>query len=708
MFNPHYAICSIIILFFLTSLYVTRKNPPTRRNYAYIALLICSWAISITSLILSFVFNSSYFSVNTLHIVSVLYLICAYTIPVLFYFYAKAIALDESEKIPSKYKKTVLSFFIIELLLIITSFKIKLIYTISPEKMYKVEFGQIIPYFISTTILVYSLIALIKEFKILPKIKFFTMFSFFVLIGFSDIIEGFYPNVLMTCFASSIAMVLIYVNIQKPESFIDNVTECFNQSAFVIIADKAIRENKVFCIGVAIEDISFLSTSLSMKTINSLLRDIAKELKRCGKNLELFYLNQGRFCFVGKAPESENSEQEIIITRKYIDSITDKIMSLFKKTWKKENFEFTLFARIVTFIPDEIKNTDHVIDTIDTLINSNQYRSNYPVSSQRIDNKNKNRFFKLDSVIKNSLKQDLLSVYYQPIYSCAKKRITGSEALIRMKDENGNFISPEEFIPVAEKNGCIYRIGEFVFESVCKFLKKIDAEFYGIEKIDVNLSVMQCMQTSMATTLLSISEIYNTPLNLINFEITETASADYPEVLKQNMHKFADAGIELSLDDYGSGYANMNYMLLLPFKMIKIDKQIVWEAFANPKVSLVLAATITMIKSLGMSVLAEGVETKEQKEWLEEHGCDFLQGYYFSRPIPQDEYLEYLEKAICDNSEKYSDVLDYRKQKAKEDKLREEEKLEEEKLKLERLKNDGVSSLKIDEDHELIELIEEI
>ena len=241
MFNPHYAICSIIILFFLTSLYVTRKNPPTRRNYAYIALLICSWAISITSLILSFVFNSSYFSENTLHIVSVLYLICAYTIPVLFYFYAKAIALDESEKIPSKYKTTVLAFYIFELILIITSFKTKLIYTISPEKMYKVEFGQIIPYFISTTILVYSLIALIKEFKILPKIKFFTMFSFFVLIGFSDIIEGFYPNVLMTCFASSIAMVLIYVNIQKPESFIDNVTECFNQSAFVIIADKATR-----------------------------------------------------------------------------------------------------------------------------------------------------------------------------------------------------------------------------------------------------------------------------------------------------------------------------------------------------------------------------------------------------------------------------------------------------------------------------------
>lgn len=701
LFNPHYAISSIIILFFLTSLYMTRKNPPTRRNYAYIGLLICSWSISITSVFLCFGFsNSSYLSTSALHVIAVIYLICAYTLPILFYFYAKAIALVEGEKIPSKNKVTVFSFFALELILIITSFKTRLIYTITPDGMYKIEWGQIVLYFISATILVYSLIALIKEFKVLPKIKFFTMFSFFVLIGLSDVIEGFYPNVLMTCFASSIAMVLIYVNIQKPETFIDNVTECFNQSAFVIIADKAIKENKVFCIGVAIEDISFLSTLLSMKTVNSFLRDIAKELKLCGKNLELFYLNQGRFCFVGKAPESEKPEQEIIITRKYIDSITENIVALFKKTWKKENFEFTLFARIVTFIPDEIKNADDVIDTIDTLISSNQYRSNYPISSQRIDNKNKNKFFKLDSVIKNSLKHDLFSVYYQPIYSCAKQRITGSEALIRMQDEHGNFISPEDFIPVAEKNGCIYKIGEFVFESVCKFIKNIDPEFYGIEKIDVNLSVMQCMQTSMASTLLSIAEIYNTPLVHINFEITETASADYPEVLKQNMLKFAEAGIELSLDDYGSGYANMNYMLLLPFKMIKIDKYIIWEAFANPKVSLVLAATITMIKSLGMSVLAEGVETKEQKEWLEEHGCDFLQGYYFSRPIPQDEYLEYLENSINENPEKYVDVLEYRKKKV------DDEKLEEERQKLEKLKNDGLKIEKIDEDHELIELVE--
>ena len=158
------------------------------------------------------------------------------------------------------------------------------------------------------------------------------------------------------------------------------------------------------------------------------------------------------------------------------------------------------------------------------------------------------------------------------------------------------------------------------------------------------------------------------------------------------MLQFDEAGIELSLDDYGSGYANMNYMISLPFKMIKIDKGIVWAAFSSPKVMMALRATITMIKSLGMTVLAEGVENEEQKTWLEENGCDFLQGYYFSRPIPQEEYIQFLETQITENPEKYADVIDYRNNK----------------LQKEKEKDLDLKSIKIDEDHELIELIEEI
>ena len=131
-------------------------------------------------------------------------------------------------------------------------------------------------------------------------------------------------------------------------------------------------------------------------------------------------------------------------------------------------------------------------------------------------------------------------------------------------------------------------------------------------------------------------------------EITETAAAHTPEILLKNMQKLAEAGFELSLDDYGSGYSNMNYMLNLPFKLIKIDKYIVWAAYSDERAEKALSATIKMIKSMGMTVLAEGVEEKDQVEWLIELGCDYLQGFYFSQPVPKKTYLDMMK-----NRDKY-------------------------------------------------------
>ena len=192
------------------------------------------------------------------------------------------------------------------------------------------------------------------------------------------------------------------------------------------------------------------------------------------------------------------------------------------------------------------------------------------------------------------------------------------------------------------------RIGEFVYESVCRTLSTISVEDYGIEKIDINLSVAQCMQEILAEQILAIQNVYKIPTSIINLEITETAAAHTPEILLKNMQKLAEAGFELSLDDYGSGYSNMNYMLNLPFKLIKIDKYIVWAAYSDERAEKALSATIKMIKSMGMTVLAEGVEEKDQVEWLIELGCDYLQGFFFSQPVPKKTYLDMMK-----NRDKY-------------------------------------------------------
>ena len=293
--------------------------------------------------------------------------------------------------------------------------------------------------------------------------------------------------------------------------------------------------------------------------------------------------------------------------------------------------------------PDDAASPEDVIDLISITTDSERYGTAVVYASE-INIEHKRRTSYIEYSLRSGLFENRFEVYYQPIYSTKKKKLIGAEALIRLRDEEGQFISPEVFIPIAEKTGTILRIGEFVFESVCKTLSEIDLESCGIEKIDVNLSVAQCMQEILADQLLTIISMYKLPKSIINMEITETAMAHTPEVLLHNIEKLVEAGIEFSLDDYGSGYSNMNYMLTLPFSMIKIDKGIVWSAFSDKRACLALKSTIKMISELGMAVLAEGVETKEQAEWLSELGCDYLQGFYFAKPMPKKDFIELMKK----------------------------------------------------------------
>ncbi len=143
---------------------------------------------------------------------------------------------------------------------------------------------------------------------------------------------------------------------------------------------------------------------------------------------------------------------------------------------------------------------------------------------------------------------------------------------------------------------------------------------------------------------IEIKNLYKIPSQYIDLEITETAAINSPDVMIKNMKQFESDGIELSLDDYGSGHSNISYILSLPFKMIKIDKGIVWKAFENERADIALKSTIDMMKALSMKIVAEGVETEVQSKRLIELGCDYLQGYYYSRPVEVEKFLLMMKK----------------------------------------------------------------
>lgn len=448
------------------------------------------------------------------------------------------------------------------------------------------------------------------------------------------IIQMYCYGLLLTCFAISLASLIFFFYVQKPEEVLDSITGAFNQTGFIKMTEHYFeKDNKFTCISILLDDTIFMSNTFGINQMNNFMTEVKNFLVKEFSFSDVFCLNQSCFCIIIKNPNDS-----------ILSNTMNKILMRFQSTWTCNAVELKFYSRVcVIECPYDAQSPEEILDIINMVSTDERYKQNV-IFAKEIDMEYKRRTMYIEHSLRNGLTENRFDVYYQPIYSTSEKTIIGAEALIRLKDEKGRFISPEDFIPIAEKTGTILRIGEYVFETVCRNLSRIDLEEYGIKKVDINLSVAQCMQEILAEQILTINSIYRIPPEIINLEITETAAAHTPEILLKNMQNLANAGFELSLDDYGSGYSNMNYMLNLPFKMIKIDKYIVWAAFSDERAELALASTIKMIKSLGMTVLAEGVEEKDQAEWLIDLGCDYLQGFYYSKPVPKDEFLDIMKK----------------------------------------------------------------
>ena len=233
-------------------------------------------------------------------------------------------------------------------------------------------------------------------------------------------------------------------------------------------------------------------------------------------------------------------------------------------------------------------------------------------------------------------------VYYQPINSVKKRQYNSAEALVRLRDPELGFIPPDEFIPLTERDGTITKLGMQIFEMVCSFLKHASLDESGIQFIEVNLSAVQCLQRDLLEQLLAVMDKYHISPSQICLEITETVAVKSAETVHTLFQDMQERGISLALDDYGSGYSNVNYVLEFPFHFVKLDKQFIWNSFKDDNGRVMLESTIAMIKGLNIEIIAEGVETREQAETLEKLGVGYLQGYYFSRPIPQEEFIDFI------------------------------------------------------------------
>ena len=248
----------------------------------------------------------------------------------------------------------------------------------------------------------------------------------------------------------------------------------------------------------------------------------------------------------------------------------------------------------------------------------------------------------MEEILNRAVTEKGITMYYQPIFNVKAHRFSSAEALARLFDREYGMISPALFIPAAEKAGLILKVGDIVLESVFRFISENDIEALGLDYIEINLSVAQCLQADLPAFVHRLQDKYKVRPDQVNFEITETMFDNLSGVMDRNLSALADMGYTFSLDDYGVGYSNIQRLRTLPLRIIKIDKSMVDDMFSEEG-EVIIQNTVRMMQGIHKELVVEGVETREAIDACRELSCDYIQGFYYSRPLPAEDFVSFMK-----------------------------------------------------------------
>ena len=486
--------------------------------------------------------------------------------------------------------------------------------------------------------MIFSLVQLFIIRKRLSVEKFLAMLLVYPVNVLAILIQDMYPELMTGMFGAALSVLILAFFVFRPDESIDLET---GLSSFIPfendIENLILSDRKGIVIFCKISNDSEIRSLTDIRVYRKILRSVGdilvKERYRgLFSSSDFYYLRGGLYANIVQGRFDRS------IIRKQID----KLVSRYSEGYSGAGYDVQLDMCICSvLVPDDISEKEELMKFSERIQNLIEPWKPVQYSEISFD-----REFvilnSIDSIIEDAIRHNRFEMYYQPIYSLRDKTYKCAEALIRLNSEEFGSISPSIFIPAAEKTGRIVNIGDFVIKDVCRFLSQHSPEELGVDYIEVNLSIIQCMQTDMAAKIRKYMAEYHIDPNWINFEITETAADGAYERVLETMNAISAEGIRFSLDDYGSGYSNLHRVMSFPYKVIKLDKSLTDEA-ADPEKRRILEEAIKLIKSMGARIVVEGVESKEISDWFEAQGCDFIQGFYYAKPMSERDYLDFMK-----------------------------------------------------------------
>ena len=434
-----------------------------------------------------------------------------------------------------------------------------------------------------------------------------------------NVVRFLFPTYLVMDTFCTVAIVIIYLSFLNPDLYLSDRGMAFNMRGFRLALQEISQRPKYAVLGFVLQNYNDERSILGGEQMDQCIVLINQFLSKTFPHYLPFYLRGGRFALI--CPDAEACEKARL-------AVTER----FHRPWDAGGT--TLYLNIACANVDSRANlgsADRIINNLVLALGSVR-QSGETMNIQEIDQQ-----VDITRSLEQAVEHNRVEVFLQPVMRSDTREIVGAEALARIRDAKGQLIAPSLFIPIAERNGYINQLGEQVFDKTCAFTVEQDLNALGLKWINVNLSPIQCMQRDLPERFDRIMRRRNASPETLHLEITEESMGDYTS-LSHQIQALRAQGFQFVLDDFGSGYSNLTRVKRFPFINIKLDMEVVWDYFHDQ--DSLLPTLVQGFHRLGYSITAEGIENNEMAEALTGIGCDYLQGYLFSKPLPIDEFVK--------------------------------------------------------------------
>ena len=473
--------------------------------------------------------------------------------------------------------------------------------------------------------------------RYLPMNKWSALLSIYIVAHITVVIQFFYPKLLLEMFCTALSEMLIMLSIMRPEERMDVEVGMLSWESYQTDLKNIILSGEhVQIIVLYMPHSREIRNYLGDHVYNKYILEIGEGLRRISwehpHNIEIYYERPGTIYLITDINEIKT------------ENVGERLLAELDGTIRPYTEMGVRFEPKVCLIrcPEDLKKVDDIISLghkfqkID--INLQHVPAAEIVHSQKFAVE-----VHIEEILERAIKDKNIVMYYQPIYDVHTGGFHSAEALARLIDPEYGMVSPAVFIPAAETQGFIIPIGDEVLDRVFRFIAENDMDALGLSHIDINLSVAQCMESSLPDKMYKLQEKYGVDAGRINLEITETTFENISDIMVENVNKLLKMGYNFALDDYGIGYSNIQRVNNIPLMLIKIDKSMLDEV-SSDNGRVILEHTVHMMQSIGKQIVAEGAETGDEVYLLKNMNCDYIQGFYYSRPLPAAEFVEFLKE----------------------------------------------------------------